>query len=223
MDRKTANTGGTAMRKIGILGLVGVFALVLAGCGGGGGDAPPPTTVVIQSVSDQPVDGDVGFTAPNTYLSSQANSTGDVQYGFDSGGTEFNAFLNFPLDGFTGGGVVPLNAVIVSADIEVFVNDVQFSSSVPTLLDLVPFSVIGLTSADFNRAAVLTRTPFNINFSPDVGNFVLIDVTSLMIEAQNRGDRDLQLRFLPATVAPGLVVLDDGVAGRRPLLTVEFR
>lgn len=207
------------MRKIGILGLVGVLALVLAGCGGGDG----PHTVVIQSLSDQPVDGDIGFTAPATYSISQANVTRDVQYGFDSGGTEFNAFLDFPLDGFTGGGVVPLNAVIVSADIEVFVNDVQFSSSVPTLLELVPFSVTGLTSADFNRAALLTRSLFDININPDLGHFVRIDVTSLMVEAQNRGDRSLQLRFVPASLAPGLVVLDDGVAGREPLLTVEFQ
>ena len=109
------------MRKIGILGLVGVFALVLAGCGGGDNH-----NAVINSLSDQQVDGDIGFTAPSTYPISQARDTGDVQYGFDPGGTEFNAFLDFPLDGSTGGGVVPLNAVIVSADIEVFVNNVSF-------------------------------------------------------------------------------------------------
>jgi hypothetical protein len=216
--RKTADTGGTAMRKIGILGLVGVLALVLAGCGGGDG----PNTVVIQSLSDRPVDGDIGFTAPDAYLFSQADAAGDVLYGFDSGGTEFNAFLDFPLDGFTGGGVVPLNAIIVSADIEVFVNSVSLSSSVPTFLDLVPFSVTGLTSDDFNRAPLLTRSPFDID-TLDINDFVRIDVTSLMVEAQNRGDRSLQLRFLPASLAPGLVVLDDGVAGRRPVLTVEFR
>jgi hypothetical protein len=221
MNRKTANKGGTAMRRLGILGLVGVLSLFLAGCGGGDG----PHTVFIQSPSDNSVDGDIGFTPPSTFSFSQASITRDVQYGFDSGGTEFNAFLDFPLDGFTGGGVVPLNAVIVSADIEVFVNDVQFSSSVPTLLDLVPFSTTGLTSADFNRAALRTRSPFNINVNPDLGHFVRIDVTSLMVEAQNRGDLSLQLRFRPASLAPGLVVLDDGgiVAGREPLLTVEFR
>jgi hypothetical protein len=206
------------MRKIGILGLVGILALVLADCGGG------DNNIAIHSMSDRQVDGDIGFTAPNTYLSSQARNTGDVQYGFDSGGTEFNAFLDFPLDGSTGGGVVPLNAVIISADIDVFVNDIQFSSSVATLLDLVPFSVTGLTSADFNRTALATRSPFNININPDLGNFVRIDVTSLMIEAQNRGDRNLQIRFVPASVTPGLVVIDDSsVVERAPLLTVVFR
>ncbi len=207
------------MRKTGILGLVCVLALVLAGCGGG-----HDRNVFIQTLSDQPVDGVIGFTAPATFAISQANVTRNVLYGIDSGGTEFRAFLDFPLDGSNGGGVVPLSAVIVSADIEVYVNDVPLSSSVPTLLDLVPFSVTGLTSADFIRAPLLTRTPFDIGPS-DFNHFVRIDVTSLMIEAQNRGFRNLQLRFLPASLAPGLVMLDDGgiVAGREPLLTVEYR
>ncbi len=208
------------MRKIGILGLVGVLALFLAGCGGGDG----PHTVVIQSVSDRPVDGDIGFTAPSTFLISQADSTGNVLYGLDSGGTEFRAFLDFPLDGSTGGGVVPLNAFIVSADIEVLVNNVSFASSVPTFLDLVPFPITGLTSADFDSAPLLTRPLFDI-FPSDIHNFIRIDVTSLMIEAQNRGDRNLQLRFLldPLAVS-GLVELDDSsVLGNAPLLTVEFR
>ena len=208
------------MRKIGILGLVGVFALVLAGCGGG---SDGPTSVVIRSLSDQPVDGDIGFTAPATFLISQADVSRTVQYGIDSGGTEFRAFLDFPLDGSTGGGVVPLNAFIVSADIEVYVNNVSFSTSVPTLLDLVPFSIGGLISADFNSAPLLTRPLFDIR-TLDINNIVRIDVTSLMVEAQRLGMRDLQLRFLlDFPEVAGLVVLDDGVQGRAPLLTVRFR
>jgi hypothetical protein len=220
MNRKTADTGGTAMRKIWILGLVGVLALVLAGCGGG---SSGPDLFVFEQLSDQPVDGDIGFTAPGTFSISQADATRNVLYGIDSGGTEFRAFLDFPLDGSTGGGVVPLSAVIVSADIEVFVNNVS-SSSVPTLLDLVPFPVTGLTSVDFDSAPLLTRPSFNLLRS-DINNPVRIDVTSLMREAQRRGLRDLQLRFLLDFVpgASGLVEFDDGLAGRAPLLTVEYR
>ncbi|HEX7524576.1 MAG TPA: hypothetical protein VF357_10255 [Candidatus Deferrimicrobium sp.] len=207
------------MRKIGILGLAGVFALVLAGCGGG----DDHHTVVIHSFSDQPVDGDIGFTSPATFSFSQANVTRNVQYGINSGGTEFRAFLDFPLDGSNGGGVVPLNAVIVSADIEVFVDNVSFSSSVPTLLDLVTFPVTGLTSADFDSAPLLTRSPFDLRTS-DINNFVRIDVTSTMVEAQRQGVRNLQLRFLlDFSAATGLVVLDDGAQGSAPLLTVEYR
>ena len=207
------------MRKIGILGLVGVLALGLAGCWGGSDH----TTVVIQSLSDQPVDGDIGFTAPGTFSISQADITRNVLYGIDSGGTEYRAFLDFPLNGSTGGGVVPLGATIVSADIEVYVNNVSFSSSVPTLLDLVPFPLTGLTSGDYNSAPLLTRSLFDIR-TLDINNFVRIDVTSLMVEAQRLEMRDLQLRFLLDLAATsGLVQLDDGVVGRAPLLTVEYR
>ncbi|MDO8739767.1 hypothetical protein [Candidatus Deferrimicrobium sp.] len=208
------------MRKIWILGLVGVLALVLAGCGG----EDDRFTVVIRSLSDQPVDGDIGFTAPSTFSISQANVTKNVLYGIDSGGTEFRAFLDFPLDGSTGGGVVPLGAVIVSADIEVFVDNVSISPTVPTLLDLVTFPITGLTSGDFNSTPLLTRSPFNI-LSSDINHSVRIDVTSLMVEAQRRGDSNLQLRFLLDLVpgASGLVQLDDSVAATAPLLTVEFR
>ena len=187
------------------------------------GEGDNPSTVVIQSFSDQPVDGDIGFTAPGSFSISQANVTKNVLYGIDSGGTEFRAFLDFPLDGSTGGGVVPLSAVIVSADIEIFVNNISFSSSVPTLLDLVPFPVTGLTSADFDSAPLLTRPSFDLLRS-DINNFVRIDVTSLMVEAQRLGLRNLQLRFLLDFVpgAAGLVELDDGVADRAPLLTVEY-
>lgn len=220
MNPKSANSGGTTMRKFAILGLVGILAVVLGGCGGGS----DRTTVVIQSLSDQPVDGDIGFTAPGTFSISQADVTHNVLYGIDSGGTEFRAFLDFPLDGSNGGGVVPLNAAIVSADIEVFVNDVTLSSSVPTLLDLVPFPVTGLTSTDFDSPPLLTRSPFDMLRS-DIGGFVRIDVTSLMEEAQRRGSRNLQLRFLLDLLpgAAGLVELDDGTAGRAPQLTVEYR
>jgi hypothetical protein len=220
MNGKTAGTGGTAMRKIWILGLVGVLALVLAGCGGGN----DTTTVFIQTYSDQPVDGDIGFTSPDTYFISQADVTKNVLYGIDSGGTEYRAFLDFPLDGSSGGGVVPLNAQIVSADIEVFVDNVSISSTVPTLLGLTPFPVTGLTSTDFDSASLLTRTPFDV-FGSDMNHFLRIDVTSLMVEAQRLGLRDLQLRFLLDLVpgASGLVQLNDGVAGKAPLLTVEYR
>jgi hypothetical protein len=208
------------MRKLGILGIVGVLALFLAGCGGGDG----PGTVIIQSPSDQPADGDIGFTPPGTFLISQADATSTVQFGIDSGGTEFQAFLDFPLDGFTGGGVLPLGAVIISADIEVFVNSVAIASSVPTLLDLVSFNSSGLTPADFNSVPLLTRAPFNI-LSSDANNFLRIDVTSLMVEAQRLGLRSLQIRFLLDIIpgAAGLVQLDDGVPGREPVLTVEYR
>ena len=217
------------MRKIGILGLVGVLAALLAGCGYDNSyyyPPPPvgPTTVTIQTLSAQGADGDIGFTPPGTYSISQANISQNVLFGIDPFGTEYRAFLAFPLDGSNGGGVVPLGAVIVSADIEFFVNNITLSSTVPTLLDLVPFPITGLTPADFDSPPLLSRGPFNL-FLSDVNNFVRIDVTSLMVEAQRQGLPSLQLRFLLDFVpgAAGLVNLDDGPAGSAPLLTVQFQ
>ena len=70
---------------------------------------------------------------------------------------------------------------------------------------------------------MLTRPSFDI-LSSDINNFVRIDVTSLMVEAQRQGMSNLQLRFLlDFAAATGFVVLDDGTPGRAPLLTVVFQ
>ena len=210
------------MRKILVLGLVGVLALVLAGCGGGDGRQD---TVIARTLSIQSVDGDIGLSPPpgSTYTISQATATNDVVFGIDSGASEFRAFLDFPLDGSNGGDAIPLNAVIVAADIEVFVNSLSFAATVPTLLDLVQYPVSGLTPADFDSAPLLTRSLFS--FLPgDVNNFVRIDITSLMVEAQRLGLSNLQLRFLlDFSASAGFVALDDGAGVRAPLLTVEYR
>jgi hypothetical protein len=98
------------------------------------------------------------------------------------------------------------------------------SSTVPTLLDLVPFPITGLTPADFDSLPLANRTPFNL-FQSDIGNSVRIDVTSLMVEAQLQGLPDLQLRFLLDFVpgAAGLVNLNDGPVNLAPQLTVQFQ
>jgi hypothetical protein len=207
------------MRKIGILGLVGFLAVILAGCGG---DDDDRSTFIAQTLSIQSVDGDIGLTG-GTILISQANVTNNVQFGVDPGGSEFRAFLDFPLDGSNGGDAIPLDAFIVSADIDVFVNNLSFATRVPTLLDLVPFPVSGLTPTDFDSTPLLSRSPFDL-LQTDINNFVRIDVTSLMVEAQRLGLRNLQLRFLlDFSAAVGFVELDDGVIDRAPLLTVEYR
>ncbi|MBI5419533.1 MAG: hypothetical protein HZA60_05545 [Deltaproteobacteria bacterium] len=214
------------MRRLLSLALVLVLAGVLAGCGGGGNAA---VTVFGQTLSDQRADGDVSFDPVlNTFTIAHATDTGNVILGIDEGNInfpEFRAFLDFPLDGSTGGDAIPLNAVIVSADIEVFVSRVDFATPVPTLLDLVTYPVTGPTAVDFNSPP-LTPTSFRtLNFfAADEGNFVRIDVTPLMKEAQRQGLRNFQLRFLLDFVpgAAGLVTIADAGAGTAPLLTVEF-
>jgi hypothetical protein len=213
------------MRKILVLGLVGVIALVLAGCGGGGdnritgpglvGIADSPTvsitapeltvqytrpgiigTFTAQILSDQSTDGDIAFD-PVTSLYAVTMGPSTILFGIDSANShspEYRAFLDFPLDGSTGGGVIPLDAIIVSATLKVSVDFVDFAATVPVLLDLVQYPVMGLTSTDYNSAPLAFRS-LDI-FDSDAGNDVLIEVTSLMTEAQSRGLADFQVRFL---------------------------
>lgn len=210
------------MRKIGILGLVGILALFLSGCGGGSSGPPPPpvgpgfvgiedlpnvavtapllrvsyflpanpTTVInVEIYSDQPADGDIAYYAgTGPYVITMGPGT--VFFGIDSldpGLPEYRAFLDFPL------GSIPLNAVIVSSTLDLFVNTVNYSGVIPTFLDLVPYSPAGLVRADFDRAPLAFRTlDF---FASDFGNYVSIEVTSLMQEAQRSALADFQLRF----------------------------
>jgi hypothetical protein len=207
--------------------MVLILTGILASCGGGGVIAT--TTIVGQTLSDPRADGDVEFDPVlNSYTVSHASGTGNVIFGIDSSNPnlpEFRSFLDFPLDGSNGGSAIPLNAVIVAADIEVFVSRVSFATTVPTLLDLVTFPATGPTSADFNSSP-LTPTSFRSLsfFTTDQGNFVRIDVTPLMQEAQRQGLRNFQLRFLLDFIpgAGGLVTFADSSAATAPQLTVEY-
>jgi len=191
------------MRKIGILTIVGVLAFFLAGCGDYNyyypppPPPPPPGTITVQILSDLASDGDIAF---DPVLSSFTIITGSssVQFGIDSlniNRPEYRAFLTFPLDGITGQPIVPGDALIVSADVEVFVNLLDFASTVPTFLDLVQYPFRGLAAIDFDAVPLATRPVFDF-FASDLGFFVLIDVTPLMQAAQVPPALvDFQLRF----------------------------
>jgi hypothetical protein len=212
------------MRTLRSLAIFGALGLVLPACS----VDPYIPTFVAEVFSDPLADGDIGFypdpPPDGTYTVSQAEATGNVLFGLDVDGTEFRAFLDFPLDGSTGGDAVPSRAAILSADVDLFVNDVALASAVPTLVDLVPFPLTGLTPTDFDSLPITTRAPFDF-YRSDLGAYVRIDVTPLMLEAQRLGFADLQLRFLLDFVpdVSGLVEIDDGPASSAPLLTVEFQ
>ena len=77
---------------------------------------------------------------------------------------------------------------------------------------------------DFNSPPLLFRE-FDF-FRSDQGNFVTIDVTALMREAQRLGLSDFQVRFLldPALSNIGFVGIEDrpNITITAPLLTVEY-
>lgn len=216
------------MKKLYFLSLLAIVLLLLAGCGGGGGggggsDARPVYVAYI--FSNQPTDGDIAFD-PVSQVYTITNGPHTLFFGIDDldpNFPEFRAFLDFPLDGSTGAEVVPADASIVSATLEVFVTEVSFASLVPTLIDLVPYPISGLRVEDFDSLPLQTQ---QINLFPsDQGAIVAIDVTLLMQEAQNLGLSDLQLRFvLDLATDIGFVGLDDQptVSLTAPQLKVEY-
>ncbi|MDA8105246.1 MAG: hypothetical protein M0Z71_07655 [Nitrospiraceae bacterium] len=154
--------------------------------------------VTVNILSDISSDGNIAFDPVlNSYT--VTTSPPEVSFGEDSFNDhlpEFRAFLTFPLDGVTEQPIVPGDAVIVSATLEVLVNRVDFESVVPTVVDLVQYPFRDLSAADFD-APLLTPTSFVTLdfFSSDQDNFVQIDVTPLMQEVQVRALLNFQVRF----------------------------
>jgi hypothetical protein len=207
--------------------------LILSGCGGGGGGGDiAPQPIQTQILSDAQFDGDIEQTSPTTFTITQGMSSTvqSVFAGIDpAAGTEFRAFLDFPL---TGTGGVPGNASINSAFLEFYVNDLQpIAGKLPLRVDLVAFQPPTLIQTDFDRtvqpalASVIVTPDIS---SSDVGKFVPVDVTALMVEAQRRGLVDFQVRIMEdlGPPIPVLMIIDDSTAAdrgsRAPLLTVTY-
>ncbi|HVW68482.1 MAG TPA: hypothetical protein VHB68_05870 [Steroidobacteraceae bacterium] len=190
-----------------------------------------PQTVT-HILSDPAYDGDIEATGPGTYVITQGMSSTvqTVLAGIDPvAGTEFRAFLDFPL---TGPGGVPGTAIIDSAFLEFFVDDLApLNGSVPIRVDLVAFQPPTLFGTDFDRtaqpalASVLVQGDVT---NADIGHFVPVDVTPLMIRAQQLGLADFQVRIMedlgPAIFT--LMAIDDALGSDRssfaPLLTVTY-
>lgn len=221
------------MGKILRLGAVAIIVLVLAGCGGG--ESRPVFTA--QILSDPGVDGHIAEDLSTGTLTPPVNAgtpgVGFVRVGIDPAlglfGTEYRGFLHFPLDGSTGFDEVPIDASIVSATLEIFINSVQFATSVPVRMDLISFPP-PLITTDYDvvlQPSILTRGTFDI-LSSDAPRrvAVVIDVTSLVQEAQVQQLPDFQVRLLLPFDPPGaagLFEIDDGPVSTAPLLTVEFQ
>jgi hypothetical protein len=206
---------------------------LLSGCGGGGeiDDGPPPTFTA-QILSDARFDGDIEQVSPNVYTVTQGMSSAvqNVLVGIDPvGGTEFRAFLDFPLGGPGG---IPGNAVIDSAFMEIYIDNLDpLSGRLPIRVDLVAFQPPTLIDTDFSRSVQPALA--SVVLSPDidrrdVGTYVPIDVTPLMREAQRRGLADFQVRIMEdlGPAIPVLMAIDDSTGSNRqslaPLLTVTY-
>jgi hypothetical protein len=210
-------------------------AISLTACGGGdgGGVAAPPPMYTAQIQSNPNYDGDIADTLPVPTITQGMTLSPPVQSvlaGIDfATGVEYRAFLNFPLGGAGG---VPGNAIIDSAFLDIHVDSLTPGGTLPIIIELVSFQPPGLIDTDFDRAlqpplaTVIVSPPIT---TADVGANISIDVTPLMVEAQNRGLVDFQVRILEDLGPPIdiLMEIDDTtvLADRptfAPLLTVTY-
>lgn len=204
----------------------------LAGCGGDGSLYGGPSQVVTHILSDPRFDGDIEQTSPSTYTVTQGMSptVQTVLAGIDpASGTEFRAFLDFPLTGPDG---VPGDAIIDSAYLEVLVDDlIPPSGSIPVRVELVSFQPPTLTGVEFDRTALPALGAVLVSgdvTSADVGQYVAVDVTPLMLQVQQLGLTNFQVRIME-DLGPAIGVLmeiDDSTAADRPqfapVLTVTY-
>ncbi|QXE89768.1 hypothetical protein KP001_15205 [Geomonas subterranea] len=133
---------------------------------------------------------------------------------------EYRAFIEFPL----AGELIPAPARVVSASIELFINDVSTDASrVPMLIELVPFQPV-LGPADYDRPAFTPRVVSFYVYPSDRGKFITIPVTSLFLEAALTPLPTFQLRISQDIVpsAPGRVEIDDTTVDTAPLLRVVY-
>lgn len=219
------------MKKILFAAVMVPLILALSGCGGGGGGdsnpPPPPPLIVTQILSHAAFDGDIQFDSPNLFTIVQGN-TASVFAGINPAtGSEFRAFLDFPL---TGTGGIPSDAIIKSATLDIFIDSISIqaaASSIPIRIELVTFPPQTLVASDFDRVAQ-PALGFTTIIPPiaraDVGGHVKVDMTSLMVEAQRRGLANFQIRILEddGFLYQGFIEIDDTTINRAPLLTVSY-
>lgn len=218
--------------RIRITGLVLACLLGLAGCGGEGDDNGIADSVSVQLQSDSRFDGDIERVSANEFVVTQgmSNTVQNVLVGIDpGGGSEFRAFLDFPLGGPFG---VPTDAIIDTAFLEIRIDDLQpRTGRLPVRVELVAFQPPTLLETDYDRilqpplASVVVFPDID---SADVGTFVPIDVTPLMREAQRRRLVDFQVRIMEdvGPAIPVLMVINDSSGpdriARAPTLTVTY-
>lgn len=209
-------------------------ALSVSSCGGGGdyGGGSPNTTITTQIISDSVYDGDIQQTSPSTFTVTQGmtSSVQSVFAGIDPVTlTEYRAFLDFSLTGASG---IPSNAIIQSASLDIYINNVlPGNGTVPILIELVSFQPPTLIPTDFDRtiqpplAYVIVSPPLN---GSDIGSNVPIDITPLMVHAQMLGLNDFQVRIMEdlGPAIPVLIEINDTTGADRaqhaPILTVTY-
>ena len=122
--------------------------------------------------------------------------------------------------------------MIESSFLDIQIDSLQpITGTIPILIELVSFQPPTLIDTDFDRtvqpplAYVQIAPPFS---QADVGTNVSIDVTSLLVQAQQLQLPDFQVRIMEdlGPAIPVLIEIDDAIGANRgtfaPLLTVTY-
>ena len=160
------------MRKIGILGLVGVLALVLAGCGGGSVTVAAGT-VSVSIGGGSASDGYAEDSPPSLIAVQNDGIRAQSSLGLSP---ERRGFASFPI------GTIPVGALVQSADVRLFVDRIVQDSRTPgvprsgTPVSLDVYHVYygsPLLGSDFNtpRLFVTTYTLFEEDAGRDLPFF----------------------------------------------------
>lgn len=209
------------MRKIGILGLVGVFALVMAGCGGG--DSGPDLVVrdiVSMGGAD---DGYIGLDSLGYYtvFSSDAPNTIEVS---DDPANLRRGFISFSIAS------IPIGATIRSATVFLPVlraTPVVGVPGVTVLVDMVSFPSLSTLTTQGLMASVYGTTPIllgpSLSILPgDAGFDRTFNAVDALNDALTHGDPRLQFRLIASS---GDVIFDDLLqtdGSGTPMLRVEY-
>ncbi len=214
------------------LAVIFTASLLVASCGHDHSSAPPPPPVITtQILSDAAFDGDIAQDPISLAFTVTQGTEQSYFAGIDPvTSVEYRTFLDFPLGGSGG---VPLNAVIVSASLDIVINSIvpqPLVGTIPIRIDLVSFPP-DLIGTDFSRTqqpALATMTISPPISQADFGQHVTVDVTPLMVEAQRLGLPDFQVRILEdlGFVTPGVIEINDTTTSLRndlaPLLQVSY-
>jgi hypothetical protein len=208
------------MRKIGILGLVGVLALVLAGCWGSSGPDLVVRDIVSMGGAD---DGYIGLDSLGYYSVFSSDNPNTIVVSDDPADSR-RGFISFSIASIPAGASIQRATVFLPV---LRATPVTGVSSVTVLVDMVSFpSLDSLTTQgqmdSVFQAAVILQGPSLSVSSGDAGFDKTFGATGAVNEAIFRGDSKLQIRLIGVS---GDVTFDDLLQTNglgTPMLRVEY-
>lgn len=208
------------MRKIGILGIVGVLALVLAGCGGGdSGRDFAVRDIVSMGGAD---DGYIGLDSLGYYTVFSSDSPNTIVVSDDPADSR-RGFISFSLSS------IPIGATIQRATVFLPVlRAAPFGApNVTVLADMVSFPSLntlttqGQMDSAYHAAVILQGPSLSVS-SGDAGFDKSFGATDAVNDAISHGDSMLQIRLIGIS---GDVTFDDLLqtdGSGTPMLRIEY-